>query len=87
MKKLLSQSRTVFFLVIGLLLAFLSMAFGSGTAPRKSAMPTATPIPTEVDITLEVGSTDGILVWAVLITLIIVIPAVWNLFLTTRKKK
>jgi hypothetical protein len=64
------------------------MAFGSGgTAHKKSAAPTATPVPTEIDITLEVGSTDGILVWAVLITLIIVIPALWKLFLATRKKK
>ncbi len=86
MKKLSSQSRTVFFLVTGLLLAFLSMAFGSGTTHKKSAVPTATPVPTEIDITLEVGSTDGILVWAVLITLIIVIPAVWKLFLATRRE-
>ena len=87
MKKSLKPSRTVIFLTIGIMLVFLSTAFGFSSATSQSATPSLTPLPTEVDITLEVGSTDGILIWAVLITLIIVVPVVWNLLLATQKKK
>jgi len=87
MKKSLKPSRTIIFLAIGIMLVFLSTAFGFSSATPQSATLTPTPLPTEVDITLEVGSTDGILIWAVLITLIIVVPVAWNLFLTTQKKK
>ena len=87
MKKSLKPSRTVIFLAIGIMLVFLSTAFGFSSATSQSATPSLTPLPTEVDITLEVGSTDGILIWAVLITLIIVVPVVWNLLLATQKKK
>ena len=80
MKKLSPPSRTILFAVIGIVLFFFSAAFGSGTATSQ-----APPPPTDID--LEIGSTDGILIWSVLIVLIIILPILWNWFLTTRKEK
>jgi hypothetical protein len=87
MKKLSSQSRTVLFVIIGVALAFLSAAFGSGAAISQNAAPTPTPTPPTLDIDLDVGSTDGILIWAFLIALIIIVPILWNLFFLAREKE
>ncbi|MCP4139366.1 MAG: hypothetical protein GY755_03585 [Chloroflexi bacterium] len=86
MKKKPTHSRKVIFLTIGIMLVFLGAAFGFSSVTSQSATPTPTPLPTEVDITLEVGSTDGILIWAVLITLIIIVPAIWHLLLSAKNK-
>jgi hypothetical protein len=87
MKKLLPSTRAVLFVIIGVSLAFLSAAFSSGAtiSPSPNFVPTLTP--TAVDIDLEIGSTDGIFIWAVLIALIIIIPILWHLSLPLRKKK
>lgn len=84
MKKTPNHYRTIFFLTISIMLVFLNTAFGFSSVPSQSV--TATPIPSkaEIDITLEVGSTDGILIWAVLITIIIITPVLWKLLLTGR---
>ena len=84
MKRLPPSVRTIFFVIIGITLAFLSAAFGTGATTPQTA---PTPTPTVVDIDLEIGSTDGIFVWAVLIVLIIIIPILWHLFFFRRKKK
>jgi len=76
MKKLSSPSFSLLFVLIGVLLAFLSVAFGP---LLESPQPTPTPIPSAANADLEIGSTDGILIWAVLITLVIVVPLVWRL--------
>jgi hypothetical protein len=77
MKKLSPPSFSVLLVLIGVLLAFLSVAFGP-LAP--SLQPTPTPAPVTPDLDLEIGSTDGILIWAVLITLVVTIPLFWRLW-------
>ena len=87
MKKLSSPTHIVFFLIIGVSLAFFSVAFGSGAAMSQSATPTPTPALTKAELALEVGSTDGIMIWAVLITLIIIVPILWDWVQWKRKSK
>ena len=87
MKKLSSQSRKILILIIGVGLAFLSAAFSSGAIFSQNAPPTPTPIPTALDIDLEIGSTDGILIWAFIIAIIIILPLLWNWPLWARRKK
>ena len=87
MKKLPPSARTVLFVIIGVSLAFLSAAFGSGATILLSPNFVPTITPTAADIDLEIGSTDGIFIWAVLIVLIIIIPILWHLSLPLRKKK
>ena len=86
MKKLSRQSRIVLFVIIGATLAFLSVAFGPSAATTQSIMPTPMSSPTPVDIDLDIGSTDGILIWAFLIALIIFIPILLNWSLGAKKK-
>ena len=78
MKKRSSPTRTILLAFVGILLAFLSVAFGFNTASPQTATPTPTPTLTKAELALEVGSTDGIIIWAIIITLIIIIPILWN---------
>ena len=87
MKKLSTQSRTVLFVIIGVALAFLSAAFEPNTTISQNNLPTPAPTPAAIDIDLEVGSRDGILIWAILIVLIIIVPILWDLFFLAREKK
>ncbi|MBT3190351.1 MAG: hypothetical protein HN736_17850 [Anaerolineae bacterium] len=86
MKKLSPQSRTVLLTIIGAGFAFLSVAFGPIATTAQVATPTPDIIPITPDLDLDIGSTDGILVWAILIVLIIIIPILWNLFFLTKEK-
>lgn len=76
MKKRTPQSRIVFFAILGVALAFLSAAFGPAATIAQVATPT--PIAAAPDTSLEIGSTNGILTLAFIITLIIIIPILWN---------
>jgi hypothetical protein len=81
MKTIFLSPRTLF-LIFGILLAILSVAFFSplqlnlsGAAGSSQTTVDAPPTPTpEVIDELEVGSTDGILILAILIALAILIP-------------
>jgi len=75
MKKRTPQSRIVFFVMLGVALAFLSAAFGPATTIAQVATPTPTTV--ALDKSLEIGSTNGILTLAFIITLIIIIPILW----------
>ncbi len=85
MKKLSSPTRIILFALIGISLAFMSVAFGSGTPTTQTATPTATL--TKAELASEVGSTDAIMAWAIIITLIIIIPIIWHWILWNRKEK
>ena len=88
MKKLSPQSRTVLLVVISVALAFFSATFGSGATISQNVTPTPSLIPVTPDeLGLEIGSTDGILIWAVLIALIIIFPILWKLFFLAKEKK
>ena len=54
----------------------MSVAFGSGTTVSQTA--TSTPTLTKAELASEVGSTDAIMAWAIIITLIIIIPIIWH---------
>ena len=85
MKKLSSPTRIILFALIGVSLAFMSVAFGSGTPTPQRAAPT--PTLTKAELASEVGSTNGIMVWAIIITLIIVIPILWHWIQWKREEK
>ncbi len=90
MKKITSLPRTVLLLIIGIGLALMSTAFKTAATIAQSSAPTPTPsaVATVVDA-LEVGSTDGILVLAFAISLVIILPilASWRLWARKDKKK
>ncbi len=76
MKKLSSPSFGFLFVFIGFLLAFLSAAFGPLT---EAPQPTPTPaILATADVDLEIGSTDGILIWTIVIAVVIILPLLWH---------
>ncbi|NQU31284.1 MAG: hypothetical protein HQ525_11515 [Anaerolineae bacterium] len=77
MKKQTPQSRIVYFAILGVALAFLSAAYGPTATVAQVATPT--PTSTVADTSLQIGSTNGILTLAIIITLIIIIPILWNL--------
>ena len=82
MKKLFP--RTIFVFIIGIIFVLINTALDFNMVPPQGATFTATPIQTptltKAELALEVGSTDGIFVWALIITLIIVIPILWHRF-------
>ncbi len=90
MKKISALPRSVLLLIIGIGLALISAAFKTVATIAQGSTPTPVPSATEVVIdTLEVGSTDGILFLAVLISLIIILPtlASWQLWAKKETKK
>jgi len=87
MKKLSPPSRTVLLVIIGAGFAFLSAVFGPIATTAQVATPTPSIIPATPDLDLQIGSTDGILIWAILIALIVIIPILWNLFFLAREKE
>ncbi|MBT3336871.1 MAG: hypothetical protein HN855_01785 [Anaerolineae bacterium] len=75
MKKITSLPRTILLLIIGVGVALMSAAVKTVVTIAQSSVPTPTPsaVATVVD-SLEVGSTDGILVLAFIISLVIILP-------------
>ncbi len=87
MKKLSHPSRTLLLVIIGAGFAFLSAAFGPIASIAQIVTPTPGTIPVTLDLDLEIGSTDGILIWAILIALIIIIPILLKGSFGVRKEK
>jgi len=71
------------FLLLGILLILLSVAF----APVAQQEQTPTPIATKAVSELEVGSTSGIFIGASGITLIVALPLILYLLSARRKKE
>jgi len=87
MKKLPSHTRIILLATIGISLVFFSLAFGSGTTVSQATAPTPTPTMTKAELALEVGSTDGIMIWAIIIIIIIIMPILWHWIQWIREKK
>jgi hypothetical protein len=79
MKKLASLPRYLILLFIGIGVTFMSVAFKSAAVIAQTSVPTPTPEVTAVVVdALEVGSTDGIMVLSVAISLVIILPILAN---------
>ncbi len=82
MKILSKASRPFFFIIAGIVLAFISAALGSPTLALQALTPTPLPTTLPADLTpppdTRIGSTDGILLAAILIVLVIIIPILWH---------
>ncbi|MBT3321122.1 MAG: hypothetical protein HN392_02445 [Anaerolineae bacterium] len=87
MKKLSSPIRMILFAIIGISSAFLSVAFGTSSAVPQATTATPTPTLSKAELALEVGSTDGIILWAIAIALFIIIPILWHWIQWKREEK
>ena len=79
MMKLPPSPHKILLFLIGIFLAFSSVTCGFGASESQNVPPIS-------DIELEVGSTNGIVVWAVLITILIVAPILWDWLQWKRKE-
>ena len=73
------------FLLLGILLVLLSVAFAPATQQEQT--PTLTPTATKAVSELEVGSTSGIFIGASGIMLIVAVPLILYLLSARRKKE